>query len=159
MHAFSFIWVYDFTLHPLDCLLHLCLYWCMYPNAKFKMNNLNKLDHMIKQLWERITLDQLHNLRQDDLSIREYIARFEDLTRRHDVRKHRSQTISRFVSGLRPNIWHAIITSSYGVDSIKDTFAFALKIDLTFKGIVSVKTWEQCHKCGGYGHYDYQCPS
>jgi len=51
-----------------------------------------------------------------------------------------------------------MITSSYGVDSIEDAFEFALKMDLTFKGRVSIKAWEQCSKCKRYGHYDYQCP-
>ena len=52
------------------------------------MNNLDKLDHMIRQ--ERIELEQLYNLRQGNLSIRDYIDRFENLTRRCDVREHRS---------------------------------------------------------------------
>jgi len=43
------------------------------------------------------------------------------------------------------------------VNSVKD--AFALKIDLTIKGKVSAKAREQCYKCKGYDHYDYQCPS
>jgi len=32
-----------------------------------------------------------------------------------------------------------MITSSDGVDSVEDAFRFALKTDLTFKGIVSTK--------------------
>ena len=24
--------------------------------------------------------------------------------------------------------------------------------------IISASSWEQCSKCEGYGHYDYQCP-
>ena len=109
-------------MHPPDYLLHLCLDWCMCPNAKFNKNNLDKLDYMIMQLQERIELDQLYNLRQSDLSARDYIARFENLIRRGDVRKHRSQTIIRFISGLRSNIRSAIINSSYGVNSVEDTF-------------------------------------
>jgi len=91
---------------------------------------------------ERIELDQLYNLRQGDLSVKDYITRFEDLTRRCDVREHRSYTITRFVSGIRSNIRRSIITSFYGVDSVEDAFNFVLKIDLTFKGIVSAKVWE-----------------
>jgi len=48
-------------------------------------------------------------------------------------------TITRFISGLRSDIRRTVITSSYGVDSVEDTFGFALKIDLTFNGIVSSK--------------------
>ena len=32
------------------------------------------------------------------------------------------------------------------MDSVADAFDFALKIDLNFKRIVSVKAWEQCSK-------------
>jgi len=74
--------------------LHLCV---ISEFEKFNMNNLDKLDHMIRQFRERIELDKLHNLRQGDLSIRDYIARFENLTCRYDVREHHSQTITRFV--------------------------------------------------------------
>jgi len=55
-------------------------------NEKSNMINLDKLDHMIRQLRERIELDNLHNLCQGDLSVREFIARFEDLTCHYDVR-------------------------------------------------------------------------
>jgi len=55
------------------------------------------------------------------------------------VREHCFQTITRFISGLRADIMCAMIISSYSVDSIEDTFGFVLKIDLTFKGIVSAK--------------------
>ena len=78
------------------------------------------------------------------MSVRDYIARFEDLTRRCDVREHCSLTITRFVFDLRSDSKHVMITSSYGVDCIEDTFGFALKIVLTFKGIIGAKCWEQC---------------
>ena len=45
------------------------------------MNNLDKFDHMIRKVRERIELDQLYNIWEGDLFVREYIARFEDLTR------------------------------------------------------------------------------
>ena len=64
-------------------------------------------------------LDKLHNLRQGDLSVRDYIDRFEYLTRHCDVRERRSQIIIRFV---------------YGVDFIEDAFDFTLKIDLISRG-------------------------
>ena len=49
-----------------------------------------------------------------------------------------------------------MITSSYSVDSVEDAFDFVLKIDLTFKGIVDAKAWEQFFKCERYKHYEYQ---
>ena len=36
----------------------------------------------------RIVLDQLHNFRQDDMSVQDYIAKFEDLTLHYDLREH-----------------------------------------------------------------------
>ena len=105
-------------------------------------DTLDKLDHYIKQLQKMIKslntktedgssdyechegyrhdlLDKLHNLRQDDLSVTDYIDRFEYLTRHYDVREHRSQTIIRFV---------------YGVDFVENAFDFTLKIDLISRG-------------------------
>jgi len=49
-------------------------------------------------------------------------------------------TVARFVSGLRFEIRLAMITSSYGVEFFEDTFGFTLKINLTFKEVVSDKT-------------------
>ena len=72
--------------------------------------------------------DKLHNLHQGDLSVRNYIARFEELTCRCDMREHHFWTIIKFVSGLRSDIRCAMITSSYSVDPIEDAFSFALKL-------------------------------
>jgi len=45
------------------------------------------------------------------------------------VREHHSETITRFVWGLRPKIRHAMITDSYDLGTIEETFDVALKID------------------------------
>jgi len=68
------------------------------------MINLDKLDHMIRQLRERIELNKLHNFHQGVLSVGEYIAGFEDLRHHSDLIKHYSQTIIRFVSGLKSTL-------------------------------------------------------
>jgi len=99
-------------------------------------------------------LDKLHNLYQGDLSSRDYIVKFEDLSRYCDVREHCSHIITRFISGLRFDIRRAVITSSNCVDSVEDAFGFALKINFDFQGD-STKVWEQYLKCEGYEHYDY----
>jgi len=49
-------------------------------------------------------LDLLHNLCLGDMSVQDYIAKFEDLTFHCDVREHRSQTVTRFIWGLRSKI-------------------------------------------------------
>jgi len=51
-----------------------------------------------------------------------------------------------------------MITCSHDVDTFEEAFGFALKVDLTFKGLFITKAWDQCFKCEGYEHYDYQCP-
>jgi len=93
------------------------------------------------------------------MSVRDYIARFDDLTLCCDVREDRYQTISRFCLGLRSDIQHAMLTSSYHVDSIKEAFHLTLELELSFKRIFISKAREQCSKCKRYGHYKYQCPS
>ena len=75
-------------------------------------------------------LDQLHRLRQSDMSVQNYITKFEDLTLYCDVREHRSQTITRFVWGLRSKIRRVMITDSYDLDTVEEVFDVALKIDV-----------------------------
>jgi len=55
------------------------------------------------------------------------------------VREHRSQTITRFVSGLKSKIKRAMVTSSHDVDTVEEALDFALKINLTFKGLLLVE--------------------
>jgi len=102
-------------------------------------------------------LDKLHNLRQDHISVQDYIAIFEDFTHRCDMREHRFQTITRFVSNLKSKIRHVMINDSYDFDTVKEAFDVILKIDLTFKRLINVNV--RYSKCEGYRHYDYQCPS
>ena len=73
-------------------------------------------------------LDQLHNLRQTDMSIQDYIAKFEDLTLRYDERWHRSHIVTSFVWGLRSKIRRPVITGSYDLDIIEEAFNVVLKI-------------------------------
>ena len=112
---------------------------------------------MTSQHYRDSHLDQLHNFRQGHLSVQDYIVIFKDLTHRSDVRKHHSETITRFVWGLRPKIKRAMITDPYDLDTVEDAFKVALKLDLTFKTLINAKV--KCSKCKGYGHSNYQCPS
>ena len=91
------------------------------------------------------------------MSIHDYIAIFKDLTHHSEVREHPSETVTRFVWGLRPKIKRAMITDPYDLDTVEEVFDVALKLDLTFKTLVNAKA--RCSQCEGYGHYDYQCPS
>jgi len=50
-----------------------------------------------------------------------------------------------------------MITGSYNLDIVEETFDVALKLDLTFKTLVNIKA--RCSKCERYGHSDHQCPS
>jgi len=92
--------------------------------------------------------DQLHNLHQGQ----DYIVIFKNLTQRTEVRKHHSETITRFVWGLRPKLRRDVIIGSYDLDTIEEAFDVALKLDLTFKTQVNAKA--QCFKYKKYEHYD-----
>jgi len=63
---------------------------------------------MTSQQYRDPYLDQPH---QDHMSVHDYIAIFKDLTYRGEVREHPSDTLTRFVWGIRPKIKCAIITS------------------------------------------------
>jgi len=43
--------------------------------------------------------------------------------------------------------------------TVEEAFHLVLELELSFKGIFIFIVREQCSKCEGYGHYDYQCPS
>jgi len=112
---------------------------------------------MTSQHYNDPHLDQLHNLHQDHMSVHDYIDKFNDLTHRSEVREHPSDTVTKFVWGLRPKIKRVMVTGPYDLDTIEEAFNVALRLDLTFKTLVNVKA--RCSKCEGYGHYDYQYPS
>ena len=59
---------------------------------------------MTNQHYRDHLFDQLHNLRQGHMSVQNFIAVFKDLTHRSDMREHHSETIIRFVWGLRSKI-------------------------------------------------------
>ena len=111
---------------------------------------------MTSQHYRDPHLDQLHNLRQSQLFVQDYIAIFKDLTHCSDVREHPLGTITRFVLSLR-QIKRAMITGPYDLDTIEEAFDVTLRLDLTFKTLVNVKA--RCSKCKRYEHYNYQCPS
>ena len=94
---------------------------------------------MISQYYKKHLLSQLHNLRQGHIFVQDYVAIFEDLTSRNDVREYCSETITKFVWDSKPKIRCAMITSSYDLDTVEETFDVALKIDLTFKMLVNAK--------------------
>ena len=87
------------------------------------------------------------------MSVQDYIVIFKDLTCRSEVREHHSETITRFIWGLRLRLRRALITSSYDLDNVEEAFDVVLKLNLTFKTIVNAKT--RCFKCEGYEHHDY----
>ena len=74
------------------------------------------------------------------------------------MREDHYQNIFRFRSGLRSDIQHAMLTSSYHVNSIEEAFHLALVLELSFKRISIFRAREQCFKCEGHRHYDYHCP-
>jgi len=62
------------------------------------------------------------------MSVQGNIAIFKDLTHHSEVREHNSETITRFVWGLRSKIRRAVITGSYDLDTVEEAFDVALMI-------------------------------
>ena len=99
-----------------------------------------------------------HSLSSLQLGVSLFLyRRWSQQTSCSDVREHHSETITRFVWGLRSKIRRAMITDSYDLDIVEEAFDVALNINLTFKTLVNAKV--RCSKCKWYEHYDYQCPS
>ena len=73
------------------------------------------------------------------------------------MNEHHSETITRFVWGLRSKIRRVMIIGSYDLNTIEEAFDVALKIYSTFKTLVNAKV--RCSMCEEYRHYDHQCPS
>jgi len=84
---------------------------------------------MTSQHYRDPYVDQLHNLHQGHMSVHNYIAIFKDLAHRSEVREHHSETVTRFVWGLRPNIKRAMITGPYDLDIVEEAFDIALRLD------------------------------
>jgi len=87
----------------------------------------------VPEYYRNHLLDQLYNLRQNDISVQDYIAKFED----GDVREHRSHTVTRFILGLKSKIRRDMINDSYHLDIVEKAFDVTLKIDLTFKRLAN----------------------
>ena len=97
------------------------------------------IEKYLLKYYRNYLLDLLCNLRQGYIFVQDYIATFKDLTCNCDMGEHCSQTITRFVLGLRSKIKRAIIMSSHDVDILEEVFEFALKIYLTFNGLLIAK--------------------
>jgi len=94
---------------------------------------------LTNQCYRDSLLDQLYNLCQGPMSVQDYITILKDLIHRSDVREHHSKTITRFIWDLRPKIGRAKVTGSYDLDTVKEAFDVASKLNLTFKTLVNAK--------------------
>ena len=105
----------------------------------------NKLkEKYLSEFYRNHLLDKLHNLHQGNISFRDYIAIFDNLTLRCDVREDHYQAIPSFCSALGSNIRRVMLTSSYHVDSGEKAFHLALELELCFKRIFIFKVKKQC---------------
>ena len=92
------------------------------------------------------------------VSVRDYITIFDNLTLRCDMTTLLPDH-ARFCSGLRSDIRHAMLISSYHMELCWRSFSFSFRARIIFQRDFISKVREQCSKCEGYEHYDYQCPS
>ncbi|CAB4303391.1 unnamed protein product [Prunus armeniaca] len=117
--------------------------------------------------YEQSFLDKWQTLRQDDMLVAEYIAKFEEFMLRCDIREDRRMTLSRFRSGLRPELQRELIPHT--VNTLERSNATSkgltttslVRIDKGKGALVDTRNGgtQRCYKCQGFGHFVAQCPT
>ncbi|VVA13184.1 Hypothetical predicted protein, partial [Prunus dulcis] len=92
-------------------------------------------------------LDEWQTLRQDDMPVAEYIAKFEEFMLRCDIREDRRMTISRFRSGLRPELQRELIPHT--MNTLERVFQMVQELEKYLKSSNVVKQTDSqrsdCH--------------
>ncbi|CAL8179178.1 unnamed protein product [Prunus armeniaca] len=84
-----------------------------------------------------VLLDEWQTLRQDDMPVVEYIAKFEEFMLRCDIREDRRMTLSRFRSGLRPELQRELIP--HNVNTFERVFQIVQELEKYLKSSNVVK--------------------
>ncbi|CAL8989542.1 unnamed protein product [Prunus brigantina] len=87
--------------------------------------------------YQQSLLDEWQTLRQDNMPVAEYIAKFEEFTLRCDIREDRRMTISRFRSGLRPELQRELIPHT--VNTLERVFQMVQELEKYVKSSNVVK--------------------
>ncbi|CAL2237611.1 unnamed protein product [Prunus armeniaca] len=87
--------------------------------------------------YEQSLLDEWQTLRQDDMLVAEYIAKFEEFMLRCDIREDRRMTLSQFRSGLRPELQRELIPHT--VNTLERVFQIVQELEKYLKSSNVVK--------------------
>ncbi|XP_042437074.1 uncharacterized protein LOC122023042 [Zingiber officinale] len=146
---------------------------------KQKIRTWNKMKKELRRKflpdnYRQDTFLKYHNFKQKDLSVEDYVAKFENLMMRCDVFEPEEQIIARFLEGLRYEIGNVVQLQSYW--TYNDVCQLALKNtpaakDVKQKSAASkdggagfVKSsgptnQKTCFKCKGFGYFAVDCPN
>lgn len=86
-------------------------------------------------------MEQMNTLRQGTMTVTEYMTKFDELVLRCDVTEDERYTISRFRSGLRPDIKHEMKLLPY--DTLDGSYQMALEFEDYFKSSNSRRSSSQ----------------
>ena len=87
--------------------------------------------------YQQSLLDEWQTLRQDNMPVAEYIAKFEEFMLRCDIREDRRMTLSRFRSGLRPELQRELIPHT--VNTLERAFQIVQELEKYLKSPIVVK--------------------
>ena len=72
-------------------------------------------------------LDKLSSLKQGNMTVKEYMNKFDELVVRCDIQENSRLTLSRFRTGLRPTLQREML--QHTVESVDEAFQLALGIE------------------------------
>ena len=82
---------------------------------------------IVTSFYRDCLLDKLSRLRQQSLSVREYMTTFDDLTVRYDITEDPQRSLFRFRTSLRSNIQCEMLP--HYVNSFEEAFQLASDIE------------------------------
>ncbi|GJT11497.1 transposon ty3-I gag-pol polyprotein [Tanacetum coccineum] len=129
-----------------------------YREGKHRVESWDKMKRLMKKKFLPVTHKQdsyveFHNLKQQTLTIEEFIAEFERVRMRCGVEENEEQTIARFLGSLRTDISESAI-GLVRVGPIK-----ADPPALTGVSPTPITSSLRCFKCQGIGHLKRDCPN
>ncbi|KAF7119541.1 hypothetical protein RHSIM_Rhsim13G0043600 [Rhododendron simsii] len=96
--------------------------------------------------------EQLIELKQNNMSVAEYMQKFDELKMRSQVTEDSSQTLARFKAGLRPDIWRELLRQP--LYSLEHAFQVALDMEEYLKYPIPKKFGSQVGETAAKGYND-----
>ena len=100
--------------------------------GKRKINSWEKLKSLMNkrflpESYKQDIYNRLYSLKQNNMSVGEYMREFEQLLLRGDIHEPQEQTVARFLNGLDPLIARKVELQTYF--TLDDVFKLALKVE------------------------------